>query len=145
MRQLCERNLELVASPAYINRSKSIGKPSDLAGHNWVLHPEDPLVNFGGMPLKGPNNMEAALQIRHRVTTNSAQYVKDLVLAGLGIALYPRQNMEHELASGALVRLLPEWLLPTASVYVAYTHRNALTSIARLFLDKVLADFRDDR
>jgi DNA-binding transcriptional LysR family regulator len=142
VRNLYDQAIILVASPSYLDRSQPITEPSDLTLHDWVLHPADPLVSDDGMLLKGPDNSEAKLQLRRSVTTNSAIYIKNLILAGAGIALYPLANVERELASGALVQLVPEWKLPSASVYAAYTHRNALSSIARLFLDKLIEDSR---
>ncbi len=57
------------------------------------------------------------------------------------MTFYERE-VKRELASGELKQLLPEWRLPSASIYAAYTHRNALSSTARLFLDNLIEDIR---
>ena len=49
------------------------------------------------------------LDVDSHVLTNSSEVVRELALAGVGIALRSTWDVGHELASGALRRILPDW------------------------------------
>jgi len=91
----------LCAAPAYLSAH---GAPSDaaaLAGHRL-------LAAEGQMPwrLIGPEGQFVIDGASH-VRTNSSEVVRELTLAGVGIALRSLWDVSGELASGQLVRLLP--------------------------------------
>lgn len=62
--------------------------------------------------------------------------------AGLGLARLPEHHAATAIATGELVRVLPEYRLPSISVYVLYSSRRVLTAAGRAFIaamDAVIA------
>jgi DNA-binding transcriptional LysR family regulator len=94
-----------VASPAYLARAQRIAVPADLAAH--------PLIGFTAFGsqqsfrLDGPDGSQTEIEIRCRVTTTSGLAIKHWVLAGAGIARYPRSVVESELRTGLLIDVTP--------------------------------------
>ena len=92
----------LCAGPAYLG---SHGAPSTLAD----LSQHRLLAASGQLPWRltsGKRQIEIA-GVSH-VRTNSSEVVRELALSGLGVALRSLWDVSDELASGRLVRVLPE-------------------------------------
>jgi DNA-binding transcriptional LysR family regulator len=49
------------------------------------------------------------------------------------------------LASGALVRLLPDYARPEAEIVALYPHRRQLSAKVRLFLDRLVDRFAEEQ
>lgn len=99
--RLAQSDRVLCAAPGYIAGN---GEPSaipDLARHRL-------LAAEGQLPWRltgadGPATWDGASHVR----TNSSEVVRELAIGGVGIALRSLWDVNHELASGALRRVLP--------------------------------------
>lgn len=93
----------LCAAPDYLARR---GRPETLAD----LARHDLLAAQGQMPwpLDGPSG-ETSYMGTSAVRTNSSEVVREMALGGRGIALRSLWDVAPALASGALLRVLPEW------------------------------------
>ncbi|MEH3107206.1 MAG: LysR family transcriptional regulator [Sphingomonas fennica] len=93
----------LCAAPAYLAVH---GAPADLGdlGRHRLLAAE------GQMPWRlASGRTRRSIDRPSHVRTNSSELVRELALAGVGIALRSLWDVSGSLASGALVRVLPEW------------------------------------
>lgn len=130
--RLCSIRHVLVAAPAYLARA---GEPSvidDLDAHDHVLFA--PISgNQSWMLAKGDATHEFGRPAR--LTSNNLGAVRDLTLDGGGIALLSDFMIGDELASGALVHVLPDWTTRPTDVYAAYPPRRNLPPRLTLFLD----------
>ena len=92
----------LCASPGYIAAHGAPGGTDDLRGHAL-------LAATGQLPwrLTGPAG-PVVIDGDSRVRTNSSEVVRELVLAGAGIALRSTWDIAEQLRAGALVRILPD-------------------------------------
>ncbi|MFT3967877.1 MAG: LysR family transcriptional regulator [Sphingobium sp.] len=104
----------LVAHRLADNRRMLCAAPAYLAAHGVPdaparLHEHRLLAAEGQMPwrLIGPDGLFSIDGTSH-VRTNSSEVVRELALAGVGIALRSLWDVSGELASGALVRILPD-------------------------------------
>ncbi len=90
----------LCAAPAYLQRH---GTPVSLRD----LHQHKALAAHGQSPwrLAGPEGA-VAFDVKSAVRTNSSEVVRELALAGLGVALRSLWDINADLASGRLVRVL---------------------------------------
>ncbi|WP_374266786.1 LysR family transcriptional regulator [Zoogloea sp.] len=105
---LCETRSLLVASPDYLRRRGMPTHPEALAAHDcltylraegtpsWHFEPE------GGGPA-------VSVGIRGSFSANNSEVLREAVLGALGIALIPDFSARAELATGRLVRVLPDW------------------------------------
>ncbi len=130
-RRLCSLSLVLAASPAYLakNPMRSIDD-LDAAEHvlftptsatqAWTLHNGDQTHEFGRPARFASNNYGA---------------VRDVALAGGGIALLSEFMVSEDLTAGRLVRVLPEWSTKQTEVHAVYPARHNLPPRLTLFLD----------
>ena len=68
-------------------------------------------------------------------TINSA---KSAVLAGLGVRQLPLGEVEDDIAQGRLVRILPDWHLPTMGIYAVWPDSGPQKALTRRLLDSFL-------
>ena len=77
-----------------------------------------------------------SVSLRPQLYANSAGMMKAACLAGVGVAVLPGFSCADELASGALVRCLPDYkLTPDRGIYAVYPHRRFLPAKVRSFID----------
>jgi DNA-binding transcriptional LysR family regulator len=133
-RRLCTLQLVMAASPAYLakNPVKSIDELDSLehilftpttATQAWTLHNDregDQTHEFGRPARFASNNYGA---------------VRDVALAGGGIAILSEFMIADDLAAGRLVRVLPEWRTKVTEVHAVYPARHNLPPRLTLFLD----------
>jgi DNA-binding transcriptional LysR family regulator len=92
----------LCAAPAYLARHGTPARIKDLGRERL-------LAATGQLPwrLDGPGG-PITVQGRSHVRTNSSEVVRELTLAGVGIALRSLWDVWQEMAEGRLVRVLPD-------------------------------------
>lgn len=111
--------LALCAAPA-LSRSLTLARPEQLS----TL----PLIGYGDAPsthwtlTRGDETV--TVPISPRLTSNSARTAIEAAVAGLGILRAPLLAAAPALTAGALVRVLPEWTVPSAVVWGVYGHRR---------------------
>jgi DNA-binding transcriptional LysR family regulator len=98
----------ICASPDYLRRNGRPETPRDLANHNCLV-----LAGFSRLaqwPMR-ENGQTVLMNVRGSVTTDSAELLLDLALAGLGIVRFGDFLAEDALADGRLVPLLQDFHL----------------------------------
>ncbi len=130
-RKLCSLSLVLAASPAYLAKTpmRSIDD-LDAAEHVlftpttatqvWTLFNGDQTHEFGRPARFASNNYGA---------------VRDVALAGGGVALLSEFMVSEDLTAGQLVRVLPTWSTKQTEVHAVYPARHNLPPRLTLFLD----------
>lgn len=106
-RRLCEVDMLTCASPAYLERHGAPRSVRDLSGHyaiNYAASPERHASKFDFQTEDGV--MKIAM--RARVSVNNAETYIACAEAGLGVIQVPAYDVEEQLASGALIEILPE-------------------------------------
>ncbi len=131
----------LVAAPAYLERQGAPLGVDDLANHNclqysysrdfqeWIFQYEDTTVKFR------PNGS-------YRV--NNGEALREAILGGTGIGRLPTFAAGPDLASGRLVKVLPDCRLPSQSLYALYPERRHLPTKVRVFVDFIIDRFGGD-
>jgi DNA-binding transcriptional LysR family regulator len=79
--------------------------------------------------------------VRGRVGGDDLTFVHSMIVAGAGIGLLPHLNAAADEASGRIVRILPEWHAPGASLYVVYPSRKNVPARVTAFRDFVVEAF----
>ena len=70
------------------------------------------------------------------VRTNSSEMVRELALGGVGIALRSLWDVGDDLASGRLVRVLPEWEgSADVGIYAVHLRSPAVPAAVTAFID----------
>ena len=106
----------LVASPSYLNQSTPISRPEDLKHHDLI--PMNVIKNYQFLSFRhGVTNEDISLEMRSRLTSNNVLVAKALCQQGHGIARILYLDAQKDLVNGALVEVLPEWKLPSFTLY----------------------------
>ncbi len=137
-RSLLREATMLCASPAYLRRHPLPASPQDLADHRWIVYPpgqRSTLIRSAGQDIEVP--------VQGDIVTDSAASRLAFVLAGDGIARLPAYDAASLLASGDLVRVLPD--VETAALEIFLVHSKRIGPTARLLRDFLLETARDDK
>jgi DNA-binding transcriptional LysR family regulator len=107
----------LLASPAYLKRRGAPRTVADLARQDCVL--------FRGRrgeaswELAGPKGIER-VDVSGTVSADDLAFVRQLLLAGVGIGLVPWTTCAEDIDRGRLVRVLPEYASPGGPLHIVY-------------------------
>jgi LysR family transcriptional regulator AphB len=136
-RKLADVRLALAAAPSYLARNGTPRNAADLAGHATIA-----TLPLREWRLQDP--VTGALTVWHpepRMRINEVRLAVMMAEAGLGIVLAPELQCHASLESGALVRLLPEWMPATPrTVYAVWSQQRYLPARVRALVEH-LASF----
>lgn len=106
-RRLCSFEMLLCAAPAYLARAGVPQVPADLLAHQWIG------TGRSGQALQleltGPAGQREHLRVEPRAMSNNQLSLQQLCVAGLGLSVAVRADVEDELRAGRLVPVLPGW------------------------------------
>lgn len=133
-RKLADDVRVFCASPAYVEARGFPARPEDLAGHAFIswrdLSPREIVGRDGSVALIDPRALNS------RIILDDGDAQRAATLAGAGISINSLWSVAHEIGSGRLVRVLPDWRLNDRSVlWLVYPRSNVLTPKTRVFLD----------
>lgn len=138
-RQLTSTRLILCASPEYLRRHGTPAHPSELAQHAVISYS---LLSMGEQwEFEGPEG-RVTVKVSPRMRTNSGDTCCAAALQHQGIVLQPSFLIGPQLASGALVEILPQYRSMEMGVYVVYPSRKHLTPKVRALIDFLVEAFR---
>lgn len=112
----------LVASPQLLN-GQNIQSFADLQHFpSIVLGTQKPHYTWQMQHLNGQESF--VIPLNPRIKSNDLAGVYYAVLDGLGIADLPYLTVQHDLASGRLVHILPDWCSNVGTVQLVYASRK---------------------
>ncbi|KVD76869.1 LysR family transcriptional regulator [Burkholderia ubonensis] len=126
----------LCASPAYARRIKALNNPADLARCNCLcLRENDEDVPRWRFSQEGDSRRSTVIRVAGALSSNDGTVITEWALAGLGIVERSEWDVAPLLADGKLVRLLPDWRLPSAPVTALLPSRTGRSVRQRIFLE----------
>ena len=128
-RLLSRETIILCASPTYLARSGPLDHPEDLAPHRILHFTAEPRLELIGP--KGTKDLTITPVLR----SNEPEILIQAARQHVGVAVVSRSFIGESLASGELVRVLPEWSLPTRDVNALYAPGRGQSPKVRVFLD----------
>lgn len=106
----------LVASPSYIHQHPFISRPEDLKRHDVIM--TNLAKNNQSFAFQHAVSAESiVLDIDSRLSTNNTLIAKNMCMQGHGIARMMYLDAQKDLMNGNLVEVLPEWKLPSFTLY----------------------------
>src|SRR5262249_55331037 len=124
------------AAPAYLARRGPPRTPAELADHDFLALPR---WHHASDVLVGPDGQPHRFATRTRVTSNNQYSVRQLAVKGLGLSFHVEPEIAAELASGELVRVMPEWSSSVLSVDALMPARARQPPKVRLALQALRA------
>ncbi|GAA4423911.1 LysR family transcriptional regulator [Acidovorax lacteus] len=131
----------LVASPDYLRRRGTPQHPDDLLAHDFLRDSAVSVRAPGGMgrklPLKPASGQGGGVEVDPPAVMQSVstELLMRAAIDGMGFAVTSRLLAEPYLVQGALVRLLPDWIISRYTVYAALPTGRLLPARTRVLLD----------
>lgn len=132
-------NRVLVASPAYLATAGTPLTPSDLTEHTLIVGPAGRSSEAWSFRKDGKST---SVRVQGRFVINATEAATAAAVAGLGICSTGERSILSELASGALVRLLPDWEIGSSEINVILPAGRVAKASARAFADFIATQMR---
>jgi DNA-binding transcriptional LysR family regulator len=126
--------MAVVGAPAYFARHPKPAKPQDLVAHSCI---NIRLPTYGGIYAWEFEKRGRGLKVRvdGQLVFNTITLRMNAVLAGLGLAYMPEDQVQAHVADGRLVRVLSDWCAPFAGYHLYYPSRRQTTPAFAVLVD----------
>jgi DNA-binding transcriptional LysR family regulator len=111
--------LQLYASPGYLARRAAPRTPAEVSEHEWATYDALPLT------LSSARGTKAVVAPAPRVRSNDMFFQREALRAGCGLGALPSFLADGDVTTGALVRVLPDWVVFSGRVVLVHpAHRH---------------------
>ncbi|MGR9036947.1 MAG: LysR family transcriptional regulator, partial [Gammaproteobacteria bacterium] len=133
MRVFSDRHQCLAASPGLIAGVGEPKTPADLSRWPSLAHgaPHEEHV----WVLWGPDKAQVSIRHSPKFITNDMMALRSAAVAGIGVVKLPGMFIREELSNGALVNVLPDWVLNREIIHAVYPSRRGLLPSVRALID----------
>ncbi|QDQ82040.1 LysR family transcriptional regulator [Paraburkholderia megapolitana] len=138
-RELKRYRMWLCAAPAYLAEAGIPQTAADLSAHNCLGFSYWQKKNIWRL---SRGELTESVPVKGRLTVNNGQALRTAAIAGLGVIMQPEVLVEDDVATGRLIRLLPDYELPSRPVHLLYLADRRLTLKLRSFVDFVVESLR---
>jgi len=140
-RKLAESPRVLCAAPSYLDRAGTPASLSDLLAHNCLL------LRFPGSRQFqwefGEKGQSQMIAVTGNLDSNNADVLREWAIAGHGICLKSRWEVDADLEAGRLVEILPETPPRSVTISAIYPLGNIVPPKVRLFIDFLIHQFKE--
>lgn len=142
-RRIMSNRRFICASPSYLERNGTPQALDDLVNHRCIVHRQnDEAYGVWRFMQDGRSEM---VKIQAALSSNDGDIVLGWALDGQGVVIRSEWDVAKYLESGRLRRVLPEFALPSADLYVYYPSRQNLPARARSFINFLVEELAGDR
>lgn len=137
-RRLAPARIVACAAPEYLARMGVPRHPDELQSHSCIID-----TNFRtaeNWPFQ-EEGRRFTIKVNGRFQVNNAVAVREMVVAGQGIALCPMYIIEEDLRDGRLQVLLQNHEVLDYGIYAVYPHNRHLAAKVRTFVDFLVRRF----
>lgn len=135
-RKIAPMPIVLCAAPDYVASRGAPASPEELRDHHCLHYGN--LEAGGSWKLSDQSGTIRNVTIASRICVNNGDVLRTVALAGQGIALLPSFLIGDDIDSGDLVRILPDYAAPEASLYAIYPPNRYLAAKVRVFIDHLV-------
>jgi DNA-binding transcriptional LysR family regulator len=137
-RRLCSMPLVLVGSPGYLAEAGEPRTPAELAGHRTLVYT---LAQEPGRWTFVKDGRPIVHMTDPVLSVNSSLALREGVVAGLGLTIFPLCYIAADLAAGRACRLMADHDIGTVTVYAIYPSARHLSPKVRAFVDFMVKAF----
>lgn len=142
-RRIMSNRRYICASPLYLEQKGTPKKLEDLANHRCIVHRQNDDA-YGVWRFIQDGRTEV-VKVHGALSSNDGDIVLGWALDGQGIVIRSEWDLAKYLDSGRLRRILPEFSLPSADLYVYYPSKQNLAARARTFINFLVDQLATDR
>lgn len=132
-RKLLGGSRVVCASPRYLSEHAAPEVPQDLTRHNCIR-----MIRWGQVFDRWRfvvDGVQQEVVVSGALTANGADVVHNWILAGHGIGIKARWDIQTELEDGRLVEVLAPYSHDQMNLYAVYASRSHLPQRIRMFID----------
>lgn len=129
----------LCAAPRYLARHGTPASLRDLPSHQCIIHRQNEDA-YGVWRFTRDGRAET-VKVHGALSSNDGDIVLNWALDGHGILVRSEWDLAKYLESGRLRVVLPEFILPSADLFVYYPSKRDLSARTRAFIDFLMARF----
>ena len=130
----------LCASPAYLARHGAPETLADLAQHHCIVHRQNDDAHGVWRFVHGDH--AEVVKVHGMLSSNDGDIVLGWALDGHGILVRSEWDLAKYLESGRLRVVLPEFVQPSADLFVYYPNKRNQSARARAFIDFLVERFK---
>lgn len=130
----------ICAAPSYLKKHGAPKTPHDLSKHNCCLYQQQ-LTQKTWTLSKGKTSKK--IMVQGNVVANQAEFLKQVALAGVGIANLPPFMVEAELKKGLLTRCLPGYTSVQQQFFAIYPSKRFLPPKTKVFIHELKAFLKE--
>ena len=129
-----DMRMAVVGAPSYLARHKRPQTPQDLTAHACI---NLRLPTYGGIYAWEFEKAGHELKVRveGQLVFNNFRLRMNAVLAGLGLAYLPEDQVRAQIDDGQLVRLLADWCPPFSGYHLYYPSRRQPSAAFALLVE----------
>lgn len=124
--------LQLFGSPAYLARCPAPRSPAEVSEHEWVTYGRLPLT------LTTTRGKRRDVTAAPRVRGNDMFFQRELLRNGCGLGVLPTFMAAEDVASGSLVRVLPDWVVFSSGVWLVHAPHKQVPRKVSAFQELLL-------
>ncbi|KQQ85663.1 LysR family transcriptional regulator [Aureimonas sp. Leaf324] len=131
-----EMRMVVVGAPMYFAGRHLPKKPQDLLGHNCI---NLRLPTYGGLyawEFEG-DGRELRVRVDGQLVFNSTGQIHRAVLAGLGVAYLPEEQVHADIREGLLVQVLDDWCPAFSGYHLYYPSRRQASPAFKVLVDSL--------
>lgn len=137
-RKLAPYRMIACASPSYLAKHGTPQTPAQLAAHNCMGFMYSAAQKHWQFT---DREITSNVQINGNFRVNNGQALRTAALHGMGIIVQPEVLLTEDLASGALVRILPNHQLPSQSMHIVYPSNRNMNLKMKSFIEFIVERF----
>lgn len=136
-RKLCESRTMVVGSPAYLERHGTPELPADLGGHQVIGYSH--MANAQLWQFRRGGRFDSP-QVAGRLVLNNGEAIRDLAIAGLGLAILPEFVVAGAIAEGRLRQVLADQEARTLPVLAVWPPISPIPAKLRALIDHLATE-----
>lgn len=137
-RRIMSNRRLLCASPRYLEQHGTPETLDDLTRHRCIVHRQNDDA-YGIWRFTRGGHTEV-VKVQGALSSNDGDIVLGWALDGHGILIRSEWDLAKYLKSGRLRRVLPDYALPNADLYVYYPGKRNLPARARAFINFLIEE-----
>lgn len=142
-RKIADNRRVVCASPVYLKNRGVPLVPRDLQHHNCILLRESDEI-YGSWQFSAGARHET-VKVHGTLSANDGECATAWALDGHGLMVRSEWDVAAYLRSGRLRRVLEDWQLPAADIYIVFPTKNHLSAKTRALVDFMVTAFEDRR
>jgi DNA-binding transcriptional LysR family regulator len=131
----------LFAGSAYLDSNKAPETPRDLQKHPSLFMMRTGVAPVWRLRHSSKAKDQVVLPLAPRLLGDDMIGLKQAAIKGLGIVALPGYVCRDEVRSGALRRVLPNWLAGDSTITALVPYRQGLLPSVRVFLNHLATEF----